>query len=85
MIMYKTQIISLVKNVDEELELNMEEIEVDLRKLGMDSIVFIQFLAAFEEKFNVDLDYDFLDKHEKISVDVLNQVVLEKKNSGIKD
>ena len=75
--MYKQSIIDIIKDID--LDLNVgEAIDQDLRTLGMDSIGFIQFMALIEETFNVEFEYDFMDKHELISVEVLNGVIAEK-------
>ena len=75
--MYKQSIIDIIKDID--LDLNVgEAIDQDFRTLGMDSIGFIQFMALIEETFDVEFEYDFMDKHELISVEVLNGVIAEK-------
>ena len=64
--MYKNDILKLVKTLD-------------LRALGMDSIVFIRFLALVEDTFNIEFEYGFMDENKIISVEVLNNIIVEKR------
>ena len=73
--MYKKEIIKLLEELDCELEINENEYEKDLRRLGLDSIAFIRFLAMFEEKFEFEFDYGFLDAFETVSITILNKIL----------
>lgn len=77
--MYKNDITQLIKNVDSDLNVDNNELNEDLRVLGMDSIVFIRFLALIEDTFDIEFEYGFMDEHKIISVDVLNKIVMEKR------
>lgn len=76
--MYKNEIMRLLNQVDPELNIENSEMEVDLRVLGMDSIIFIQFLALIEEYFDIEFEYGFMDDQDVISIEVLNELVMEK-------
>lgn len=77
--MYKNDILKLVKTLDSDLNIDNNEIEEDLRALGMDSIVFIRFLALVEDTFNIEFEYGFMDENKIISVEVLNNIIVEKR------
>lgn len=76
--MYKQNIVELIKDIDQDMKVDKSVMNQDLRTLGMDSIVFIRFMAQIEEKFDIEFEYDFLDKHKSISVEVLNGIITEK-------
>ena len=44
-----------VINTSENLKINVEQIEDDLTKLGMDSITFIQIIVGLEEVFECEI------------------------------
>lgn len=79
--MYINDIIEVIENMEQNLDVSASKRTADLRELGMDSIAFIQFLALLEEKYNIEFDYDFMDKYEKISIEVLDQMIMEKKSN----
>lgn len=52
------------------------DLYIDVRKLGLDSITFIQFIALVEEKFNFEFDYDDIENMESVSLNELYKYIL---------
>lgn len=72
--MYETIIVDMIKKLTQR-EVLITDYDKDIRKLGVDSIMFIGVLAEIEEALNVDFGYGMLDNHPIISVNVLNDTV----------
>ena len=67
------KLIELLMRYTIEQEKNID-FNLDVRKMIVDSIAYIQFLAAVEEEFNIDIDFDVINNLQIVSINALSNV-----------
>lgn len=70
------KLIELLMRYTIEQEKNID-FNLDVRKMIVDSIAYIQFLADVEEEFNIDIDFDVINNLQIVSINALSNVVSE--------
>jgi len=50
----------IVNDIIEATEIMLDQLEIDLSTIGMDSIAFIRIVVALEETFNIEIPDEFL-------------------------
>ena len=72
----KEKILAIVNMSIENIEIKLDQSDVDLSTIGMDSITFIRIIVAIEEVFSIEIPDEFLLITEMNTVEKLTNIIL---------
>ena len=72
----KEKILAIVNMSIENIEIKLDQSDVDLSTIGMDSITFIRIIVAIEEVFSIEIPDEFLLITEMNTVEKMTNIIL---------